>query len=105
MQGLSKGILSLSNHPSQGPCKDQAREGLSKAFFHRPIILLKGSAKEGFNKCSSSSFNQPDAVSDTSSADGWNKKCQLECGRLEYARQPGVLWGDDYSLEGAGSDG
>ena len=28
---------------------------------------------------------------------------ELECTRLEYARQ--VLWGDDYSSEGAGSDG
>ena len=41
------------------------KEGLSKAFFHRPIILHKGFTREGFSKCSSSSFNQPDAVPET----------------------------------------
>ena len=47
-----------------GPCL-HLKEGFRRHLFHRPIILHKGFAWEGFSECSSSSFNQPDVVPET----------------------------------------
>ena len=47
-----------------GPCL-HFKEGFRRHLFHHPIILHKGFAREGFSECSSSSFNQPDAVPET----------------------------------------
>ena len=60
LQGFSKASLSLFKPSSQGPCKASARDPSLCSN-----LLVKGYAREGFNKRSSSSFNQSDTVPET----------------------------------------
>ena len=57
-EGFSKASVSLFKPFSQGLCKASAR-------LHYRKFLVKGYAREGFNKRSSSSFNQSDTVPGT----------------------------------------
>ena len=59
-EGFSKASVSLFKPFSQGLCKASARD---PSFCSK--ILVKGYAREGFNKRSSSSFNQSDMVPET----------------------------------------
>ena len=74
-EGFSKGSFSSSNHPFQGHCKVCMPESdffsllcvcdlhqgkaSARAPSHRSVLLIKGSARQGFQQEPFSSFNPP----------------------------------------------